>query len=173
MTKKKPMLLSALALFICCALAPGICAGASAAILPLLNRTMDREASAVYFKEAARAVELKSGFSLAQGDRVLKAAAKYGAPAGLPGAFELERIAKEAGVDAVIAMELSEMRKTGDSFILSGLSCGYNGLARKSYRKELKGKPARQGSLSSRWEWRHSAWAKAVREETERILSGR
>lgn len=173
MTKKNPLLLSALALFICCALAPGICAAASATILPLVNRTTDREATAVYLKEAAKAVELKPGFSLVKDGRVLRAAAKYAPQTRLPDAFELERIAKEAGIDAVIAMELSEMRKAGDSFVLSGLSCGYNGPARKSYRREFKGEPPGQSSLSSRWEWRHAAWAKAVRRETERILSGR
>lgn len=173
MTKKSPVLLSALALFICCALTPETCAGASAAILPLLNRTMDSEASAIYLKEAQRAVELKPGFSLVRDGRVLKAAARYAPKTRLPNAFELERIAKEAGVDAVIAMELREMRRTGNSFILSGLSSGCNIPARKSYMRELKEDRPTQGSLSSRWEWRHAAWAKAVRQEAERILSGR
>ena len=162
-----------LALALVCVLTPKLCDAATAAILPLINSTMDREAGAVYLREAARAVELKPGFTLVKDDRVYKAACQYVSPSRLPNAYELEQIARAAGIDVIISMQLSKMEKTGGSFNFAGTACGYNALSRRSYRRALKVESPKPGSLASRWGWRHAAWGKAVRQEAARVLAGR
>ena len=90
----------------------------------------------------------------------------------------LRAIAKDGDVDVVIAMQLDAL---DDSIIdsseertlkldLKGYAVVYNRLNDSFYKHRIYGDKTIPEALTSRWDWVHEEWGRAVRVEINRAL---
>ena len=90
----------------------------------------------------------------------------------------LEKIAKEGDVDVVFAMQLDKlarkpMNRTGERVLkleMEGKAFAYNRLNGVFYEHNLKGGKEIDEALTSRWDWAHEEFGRAVRQEISRAL---
>ena len=152
-------------LAICFAI-PGLNAAeaATVALLPLVNNVAgDELANQVYYKQAINAIKAQPGFVLVENDQLTQA---------------LEKIAKEGNVDVVFAMQLDKLgrkplNRTGERVLkleLEGKAFAYNRLNGVYYVHNLKGGKEIDEALTSRWDWAHEEFGRAVRQEISRAL---
>ena len=90
----------------------------------------------------------------------------------------LAKIAKEGNVDVVFAMELNKlarkpMNRTGERVLkleMEGKAYAFNRLNGVYYTHNLKGGKEIDEALTSRWDWAHEEFGRAVRQEISRAL---
>ncbi len=157
----------------------GAAEAAGIALVPLINNVQgDELANQIFYKNAIAAINAKKGFYMVENDKLTAAveAAKIGSK--VPTAAAMAKIAKDGGVDIVIALQLDELddkvinssaeRKL--QLVLKGRAVSYNRLTGKTYDHKLYGDKTIPEVLSSRWDWVHEEWGRTVRVEIDRML---
>ena len=167
-------------LAICFAI-PGLNAAeaATVALLPLVNNVAgDELANQVYYKQAINAIKAQSGFVLVENDQLTQAFENAKINTAGIDQKSLEKIAKEGDVDVVFAMQLDKLarkplNRTGERVLkleLEGKAFAYNRLNGVYYVHNLKGGKEIDEALTSRWDWAHEEFGRAVRQEISRAL---
>ena len=167
-------------LAICFAI-PGLNAAeaATVALLPLVNNVAgDELANQVYYKQAINAIKAQPGFVLVENDQLTQAFENAKINTAGIDQKSLEKIAKEGDVDVVFAMQLDKLarkplNRTGERVLkleLEGKAFVYNRLNGVYYVHNLKGGKEIDEALTSRWDWAHEEFGRAVRQEISRAL---
>lgn len=167
-------------LAICFAI-PGLNAAeaATVALLPLVNNVAgDELANQVYYKQAINAIKAQPGFVLVENDQLTQAFENAKINTAGIDQKSLEKIAKEGDVDVVFAMQLDKLarkplNRTGERVLkleLEGKAFAYNRLNGIYYVHNLKGGKEIDEALTSRWDWAHEEFGRAVRQEISRAL---
>ena len=167
-------------LAICFAI-PGLNAAeaATVALLPLVNNVAgDEIANQVYYKQAINAIKAQPGFVLVENDQLTQAFENAKINTAGIDQKSLEKIAKEGDVDVVFAMQLDKLarkplNRTGERVLkleLEGKAFAYNRLNGVYYVHNLKGGKEIDEALTSRWDWAHEEFGRAVRQEISRAL---
>ena len=167
-------------LAICFAI-PGLNAAeaATVALLPLVNNVAgDELANQVYYKQAINAIKAQSGFVLVENDQLTQAFENAKINTAGIDQKSLEKIAKDGDVDVVFAMQLDKLarkplNRTGERVLkleLEGKAFAYNRLNIVYYVHNLKGGKEIDEALTSRWDWAHEEFGRAVRQEISRAL---
>ena len=167
-------------LAICFAI-PGLNAAeaATVALLPLVNNVAgDELANQVYYKQAINAIKAQPGFVLVENDQLTQAFENAKINTAGIDQKSLEKIAKEGDVDVVFAMQLDKLarkplNRTGERVLkleLEGKAFAYNRLNCVYYVHNLKGGKEIDEALTSRWDWAHEEFGRAVRQEISRAL---
>lgn len=152
---------------------------ATVALVPLINNVQgDELAGQIYFKEALNVLNSKKGFVLVDNDKLTAVieAAKMGQ--AVPGEAALAKIAKDGDVDIVIAMQLDKLEdealrsSEGDQLQIDmqGYAVAYNRINGAFYKHRIYSDDKVPEVFSSRWDWVHEEWGKAVRLEVDRAL---
>ena len=167
-------------LAICFAI-PGLNAAeaATVALLPLVNNVAgDELANQVYYKQAINAIKAQPGFVLVENDQLTQAFENAKINTAGIDQKSLEKIAKEGDVDVVFAMQLDKLarkplNRTGERVLkleLEGKAFAYNRLNGVYYVHNLKGGKEIDEALTSRWDWAHEEFGRAVRQEISRAM---
>ena len=167
-------------LAICFAI-PGLNAAeaATVALLPLVNNVAgDELANQVYYKQAINAIKAQPGFVLVENDQLTQAFENAKINTAGIDQKSLEKIAKDGDVDVVFAMQLDKLarkplNRTGERVLkleLEGKAFAYNRLNGIYYVHNLKGGKEIDEALTSRWDWAHEEFGRAVRQEISRAL---
>ena len=167
-------------LAICFAI-PGLNAAeaATVALLPLVNNVAGDELSnQVYYKQAINAIKAQPGFVLVENDQLTQAFENAKINTAGIDQKSLEKIAKDGDVDVVFAMQLDKLarkplNRTGERVLkleLEGKAFAYNRLNGVYYVHNLKGGKEIDEALTSRWDWAHEEFGRAVRQEISRAL---
>ena len=167
-------------LAICFAI-PGLNAAeaATVALLPWVNNVAgDELANQVYYKQAINAIKAQPGFVLVENDQLTQAFENAKINTAGIDQKSLEKIAKEGDVDVVFAMQLDKLarkplNRTGERVLkleLEGKAFAYNRLTGVYYVHNLKGGKEIDEALTSRWDWAHEEFGRAVRQEISRAL---
>lgn len=152
---------------------------ATVALLPLINNVQDDElAGQVYFKEALNVLNSKKGFVLVDNDKLTAVVDAAKISNTVPDKNILEKIAKDGDVDIVIAMQLDVLSdeairsSEGDRLQLNmqGYAVAYNSINNVFYKHRIYNDDTIPEVFSSRWDWVHEEWGKAVRLEIDRAL---
>ena len=152
---------------------------ASVALLPLINNVEgDTIASQIYFKSALGVINSQKGFVLVDNDQLnaVIEAAKLGKE--VPDQATLAKIAKDANVDLVIAMQLDVLKDeaiydANDDRLkldLQGYAVFYNKLTSEFDKHRIFDDKEIPAALASRWDWTHDEWGRNVKREVNRIL---
>ena len=152
---------------------------ASIALLPLINNVQgDELANQIYYKSAIANINSKKGFMIVENDKLTAAidAAKIGNQ--VPDKATLAKIAKDGGVDIVIAMQIDVLDdKVLDSsnerelqLELDGKAVAYNKVTGEFYSHRIYDDKKIPEVLSSRWDWTHEELGRNVSREIDRIL---
>ena len=159
--------------------ATGPCEGATAVLLPLLNRTEAQEAGPVYWQQAVAKVEAM-GFELASEDASQEAViTSMGERGSLPEAKELAQIAAASKADVVIAMELEQWKdsvKKGSKvrykqLDLRGRSAVYHSKDEKLFVHGFGSNRQVEAAFTGRWDVKTEEWGRLVSKEIERALT--
>ena len=152
---------------------------ATVALLPLVNNVAgDELANQVYYKQAINAIKAQPGFVLVENDQLTQAFENAKINTAGIDQKSLEKIAKEGDVDVVFAMQLDKLarkplNRTGERVLkleLEGKAFAYNRLNGIYYVHNLKGGKEIDEALTSRWDWAHEEFGRAVRQEISRAL---
>ena len=152
---------------------------ATVALLPLVNNVAgDELANQVYYKQAINAIKAQPGFVLVENDQLTQAFENAKINTAGIDQKSLEKIAKEGDVDVVFAMQLDKLarkplNRTGErvrKLDLEGKAFAYNRLNGVYYVHNLKGGKEIDEALTSRWDWAHEEFGRAVRQEISRAL---
>ena len=152
---------------------------ATVALLPLVNNVAgDELANQVYYKQAINAIKAQPGFVLVENDQLTQAFENAKINTASIDQKSLEKIAKEGDVDVVFAMQLDKLarkplNRTGERVLkleLEGKAFAYNRLNGVYYVHNLKGGKEIDEALTSRWDWAHEEFGRAVRQEISRAL---
>ena len=152
---------------------------ATVALLPLVNNVAgDELANQVYYKQAINAIKAQPGFVLVENDQLTQAFENAKINTAGIDQKSLEKIAKEGDVDVVFAMQLDKLarkplNRTGERVLkleLEGKAFAYNRLNGVYYVHNLKGGKEIDEALTSRWDWAHEEFGRAVRQEISRAL---
>lgn len=152
---------------------------ATVALLPLVNNVEgDELANQVYYKQAINAIKAQPGFVLVENDQLTQAFENAKINTAGIDQKSLEKIAKDGDVDVVFAMQLDKLarkplNRTGERVLkleLEGKAFAYNRLNGVYYVHNLKGGKEIDEALTSRWDWAHEEFGRAVRQEISRAL---
>lgn len=152
---------------------------ATVALLPLVNNVEgDEIANQIYYKQAINAIKAQPGFVLVENDQLTQAFENAKINTAGIDQKSLEKIAKEGNVDVVFAMQLDKLgrkplNRTGERVLkleLEGKAFAYNRLNGVYYVHNLKGGKEIDEALTSRWDWAHEEFGRAVRQEISRAL---
>ena len=152
---------------------------ATVALLPLVNNVEgDEIANQVYYKQAINAIKAQPGFVLVENDQLTQAFENAKINTAGIDQKSLEKIAKDGDVDVVFAMQLDKLarkplNRTGERVLkleLEGKAFVYNRLNGVYYVHNLKGGKEIDEALTSRWDWAHEEFGRAVRQEISRAL---
>ena len=152
---------------------------ATVALLPLVNNVAgDELANQVYYKQAINAIKAQPGFVLVENDQLTQAFENAKINTAGIDKKSLEKIAKDGDVDVVFAMQLDKLarkplNRTGERVLkleLEGKAFAYNRLNGVYYVHNLKGGKEIDEALTSRWDWAHEEFGRAVRQEISRAL---
>lgn len=158
----------------------GAAEAASVALLPLINNVEggDDLANQVFYKNAMAVLNSKKGFVMVENDKLTAAieAAKVGNK--VPSEAAMAKIAKDGDVDIVIALQLDKLeddviRSSEEDKLqldLQGYAVAYNKLTGQSYEHRIYSDKTIPEALTSRWDWVHEEWGRAVRLEIDRAL---
>ncbi|MDY2637840.1 MAG: hypothetical protein SOV56_07930 [Phascolarctobacterium sp.] len=170
------LLMTVLAL---CLSIPAIAAeAASIALVPLINNVKgDDIANQIFYKNAINAINAQQGYIIVDNDNVTAVIEANKNGNQVPSEDALRRIAKDAKVDIVIAMQLDKLYDEPIASLdrmlrltMEGKAVAYNALTNKYYKHQIYGDKEIDEALTSRWDWVHEEWGYAVRREINSIL---
>ena len=152
---------------------------ATVALLPLVNNVAgDELANQVYYKQAINAIKAQPGFVLVENDQLTQAFENAKINTAGIDQKSLEKIAKDGDVDIVFAIQLDKlgkkpMNRVGERMIkleMEGKAVAYNRLSGVYYSHNLRGGKEIDETLTSRWDWPHEEFGRAVRQEISRAM---
>lgn len=163
----------------------GAAEAAGVALLPLINNVENTKVvngvditNQVFYKNALFAINSKKGFYMVENDKLTAAIEAANIGNSVPDATILAEIAKAGDADIVIAIQIdslddkiidsSEERKL--KLDLRGYAVAYNKITGESYKHRIYSDKVIPEALSSRWDWVHEEFGRAVRVEIDRIL---
>ena len=171
------LLMTVLAL---CLSIPAIAAeAASIALLPLINNVQgDEIANQVFYKSAIATINAQKGFMIVENDNLTAVIEANKNGNQVPSEAALKKIAKDGKVDMVIAVQLDVLEDkpvfpSNERILelaMEGKAVAYNALTGQYYQHKIYGDKQIDETLTSRWDWVHEEWARAVRAEMNRIL---
>ena len=171
------LLMTVLAL---CLSLPSLAAeAASIALLPLINNVQgDEIANQIFYKSAIGTINAQKGYTIVDNDNVTAVIEANKNGNKVPNEAQLKKIAKDAKVDIVIAVQLDELHDdpvfpSAERYVkltMRGKAVSYNALADKYYKHQIYSDKEIDETLTSRWDWVHEEWGYAVRREMNRIL---
>ncbi len=172
------LLMTVLAL---CLSIPALAAEAATVVLiPLINNVQgDELAGQLFYKNAIGAINAQQGYTIVDNDRVTAIIEANKNGNKVPSESALKKIANEAKVDIVIAVQLDQLHDEPvfpslDRMLkltMDGKAVAYNALAKKVYYEHrIYSDKEIDETLASRWDWVHEEWGYAVRREINRIL---
>ncbi len=163
-----------------CLSIPAIAAEAATVVLvPLINNVQgDEIANQIFYKNAITAINAQQGYTIVDNDKVTEIIESNKNGNNVPSEAALKKIAKDANVDIVIAIQLDELHdepvfpsvERMVKLTMSGRAVAYNALANKFYQHKIYSDKEMDETLTSRWDWVHEEWGYAVRHEMNRIL---
>ena len=163
-----------------CLSIPAIAAEAATVVLvPLINNVQgDEIANQIFYKNAITAINAQQGYTIVDNDKVTEIIESNKNGNNVPSEAALKKIAKDANVDIVIAIQLDELHdepvfpsvERMVKLTISGRAVAYNALANKFYQHKIYSDKEMDETLTSRWDWVHEEWGYAVRHEINRIL---
>ena len=151
---------------------------ATVALLPLVNNVKgDELAGQIFYQEAIGTLNDYPEYMMIENDK-LTAAIEKAHITDVTDEAVLRAIAKDGDVDVVIAMQLDAL---DDSIIdsseertlkldLKGYAVVYNRLNDSFYKHRIYSDKTIPEALTSRWDWVHEEWGRAVRVEIDRAL---
>lgn len=171
------LLMTVLAL---CLSVPTIAAeAASIALLPLINNVKgDEIANQIFYKNAIATINAQQEYTIVDNDNVTAVIEANKNGNQVPSESALKKIAKDANVDLVVAVQLDELHDDpvfpSNERILKltmrGKAVAYNSLDNKYSQHQIYSDKEIDETLTSRWDWVHEEWGYAVRREMNRIL---
>ena len=171
------LLMTVLAL---CLSIPALAAEAASVVLvPLINNVKgDEIANQVFYNNAINAINAQQGYTIVDNDHVTAIIEANKNGNNVPTEAALKKIAKDAQVDIVIAVQLDELHDdpvfpSNERIVkltMRGKALAYNALAGKYYKHQIYSDKEIDETLTSRWDWVHEEWGYAVRREMNRIL---
>lgn len=171
------LLMTVLAL---CLSIPALAAeAATVALVPLINNVQgDEIANQIFYKNAISAINAQQGYTIVDNDHVTAIIEANKNSNNVPTEAALKKIAKDAPVDIVIAVQLDELHDdpvfpSGERYVkltMRGKAVAYNALTGKYYQHRIYSDKEIDETLTSRWDWVHEEWGYAVRREMNRIL---
>lgn len=171
------LLMTVLAL---CLSIPALAAeAATIALVPLINNVQgDEIANQIFYKNAISAINAQQGYTIVDNDHVTAIIEANKNGNNVPTEAALKKIAKDAQVDIVIAVQLDELHDdpvfpSGERYVkltMRGKAVAYNALTGKYYQHRIYSDKEIDETLTSRWDWVHEEWGYAVRREMNRIL---
>ena len=171
------LLMTVLAL---CLSVPAIVAeAANVALIPLINNVKgDEIANQIFYNYAIGAINAQQGYVIVDNDHVTAIIEENKNGNNVPSEAALKKIAKNAGVDIVIAMQLDELHDdpvfpSNERIVkltMNGKAVAYNAITNKFYKHQIYSDKEIDETLTSRWDWVHEEWSYAVRREINRIL---
>ena len=171
------LLMTVLAL--CLSLPSFAAEAASIALLPLINNVQgDEIANQIFYKSAIGTINAQKGYTIVDNDNVTAVIEANKNGNKVPNEAQLKKIAKDAKVDIVIAVQLDELHDdpvfpSGERIVkltMRGQAVSYNALADNYYKHQIYSDKEIDETLTSRWDWVHEEWGYAVRREMNRIL---
>ena len=163
-----------------CLSIPAIAAEAATVVLvPLINNVQgDEIANQIFYKNAITAINAQQGYTIVDNYKVTEIIESNKNGNNVPSEAALKKIAKDANVDIVIAIQLDELHdepvfpsvERMVKLTMSGRAVAYNALANKFYQHKIYSDKEMDETLTSRWDWVHEEWGYAVRHEINRIL---
>lgn len=154
---------------------------ATVALLPLVNNVKgDELASQIFYQEAIGTLNDYTEFMMIENDKLTAAIEKVNLT-DVTDEAALRAIAKDGDVDVVIAMQLDALDDTVINsseertlkLDMQGYAVAYNRLTDTFYKHRIYKDNTIPEALTSRWDWVHEEWGRAVRTETERALKGK
>lgn len=171
------LLMTVLAL---CLSIPALAAeAASIALVPLINNVQgDEIANQVFYKNAIGAINAQQGYTLVDNDHVTAVIEANKNGNNVPTEAALKKIAKDAKVDIVIAVQLDKLydepvvppSERMLKLTMDGKAVAYNALTGEFYKHRIYSDKQIDETLTSRWDWVHEEWGYTVRHEMNRIL---
>ena len=152
---------------------------ATVALLPLVNNVAgDELANQVYYNNAIKALKSMPGFVIVENNQLNAAIDNAKIDTAGLNKNTLEKIAKEGNVDIVFGMQLDKlgkkpMNRVGErmlKLVLEGQAVAYNSLNGVYYSHKVRGDKEIDETLTSRWDWPHEEFGRAVRQEMSRAL---
>ena len=171
------LLMTVLAL--CLSLPSFAAEAASIALLPLINNVQgDEIANQIFYKSAIGTINAQKGYTIVDNDNVTAVIEANKNGNKVPNEAQLKKIARDAKVDIVIAVQLDELHDdpvfpSGERIVkltMRGQAVSYNALADNYYKHQIYSDKEIDETLTSRWDWVHEEWGYAVRREMNRIL---
>lgn len=148
---------------------------ATVALLPLVNNVKgDELAGQIFYQEAIGTLNDYPEYMMIENDKLTAAMEK----SHITDEAALHAIAKDGDVDVVIAMQLDTLNDTPiDSseerllkLDMKGYAVVYNRLNDSFYKHRIYSDKTIPEALTSRWDWVHEEWGRAVRVEIDRAL---
>ena len=171
------LLMTVLAL---CLSIPALAAeAASVALMPLINNVQgDELANQVFYKNAIGAINAQQGYVIVDNDHVTAIIEANKNGNNVPTEYTLRKIARDAKVDMVIAVQLDELHDepvfpSNERMVkltMRGKAVAYNAISDKYYQHKIYSDKEIDETLTARWDWVHEEWGYAVRHEMNRIL---
>lgn len=152
---------------------------ASVVLIPLINNVQgDEIANQIFYKNAISAINAQQGYVIVDNDHVTAIIEANKNGKNVPTEAALQKIAKDAKVDIVIAMQLDElhddpMTPSNERMLkltMEGKAVAYNAMTGTYYKHDIYSDKEIDETLTSRWDWVHEEWGYAVRREINRIL---
>lgn len=163
----------------------GAAEAAGVALLPLINNVDAVKAedgtditNQVFYKNALAAINSKKGFYMIENDKLTAAIEAANIGNQVPDAATLEQIAKAGDADIIIAIQLDKLDdKVIDSseerklqLDLQGRVVAFNRLTGVAYEHRMYSDKTIPEALTSRWDWVHEEFGRAVRVEIDRVM---
>lgn len=171
------LLMTVLAL---CLSIPALAAEAATIVLvPLINNVQgDEIANQIFYKNAIGNINAQQGYTIVDNDHVTAVIEANKNGNNVPAEAALKKIAKDADVDIVIAVQLDELcdepvvppSERMLKLTMDGKAVAYNALTGEFYKHRIYSDKQIDETLTSRWDWVHEEWGYAVRREINRIL---
>ena len=171
------LLIAVLAL---CLSIPALAAeAATIALVPLINNVQgDEIANQLFYKSAIGAINAQQDYTIVDNDQITAIIEANKNGNKVPSEAALKKIVSEGKVDIVIAVQLDELHDdpvfpSGERYVkltLRGKAVAYNGITGKYYQHQIFSDTEIDETLTSRWDWVHEEWERAVRREINRIL---
>lgn len=171
------LLMTVLAL---CLSIPALAAeAATIALVPLINNVQgDEIANQIFYKNAIGNINAQQGYTIVDNDHVTAVIEANKNGNNVPAEAALKKIAKDADVDIVIAVQLDELcdepvvppSERMLKLTMDGKAVAYNALTGEFYKHRIYSDKQIDETLTSRWDWVHEEWGYAVRREINRIL---
>lgn len=176
--------LAMLAVSAACIMPAYVADAATIAFLPVINNSemLLDEANGVFFDRAIEAIKKNGEYELVDTEQAEKAINKYSKEGILPDYDTLANIANEAGVDAVVAYRIDELKEEQEQWFgewsykvhLHGQVAAYNALSKKTDMSHKVSEDVdRPYSESARFNIPREVFADSVTREINRVIGNK